>query len=224
MIDKTVPSTVVAQFQGIVCNMATELIWKAYDFRETIADLPPFYLVPNEQDILPAMSAIPADFLGFRKVQLCQYSSGCISKQDMTVVKDIQLTHVRGLPRDVNYNASTRAFRVFPRTPDNIGSPFWFIEGSYKKRPVAITNAQLDTVFPFDDLYLPVYIEVFRWAFYALAGMDKADNQYAKALAFIESMASNEGLNEGDAFIAPAASLVGSYSGFPNSGYYGIFG
>lgn len=223
MVDKIMPSAVVAQYQGIVCNAATDLIWMAYDWKESIETLPPFYLVPNEQDILPPMSAIPADFHGFRKVTLCQYGTGCVAKQTITVVKDLQLTNVYGLPGSINYNPGNRAFRVFPRTPSNIGSPFYFIEGTYKKRPVNITNATLNTLIPFDDQYLPVFVEAFRWAFYALSGQAKAQEQYPIALEAINRMASNEGLNEGDAFIAPASSLVGGYSGFPTGGMYGIF-
>lgn len=224
MVDKIMPSPVVAQYQGIVCNAATDLIWMAYDWKESLAPLPPFYLVPNEQDILPPMSAIPSDFQGFRKVTLCQYATGCVGKATMTVKKDLQLTNVVGLPSCIEYNAANRAFRVFPRTPSNIGAPFYFIEGTYKKRPTLITNSTLNTVIPFDDFYLPVFIEAFRWAFYALSGQSKAQEQYPVALEAINRMASNEGLNEGDIFIAPATSLVGGYSGFPNSGAYGIFG
>jgi len=237
MIDRIIPSPIAIQYQGVICNMATELIWRAYDFKETVADLPPFYLVPNEQDIMPPMANLPADFHGFRQVRMCQYSGGTgidgntgtsggglVYKIPMTVSKDLQLTHVYGLPGSLSFNQANRSVRVFPRTPGNIGAPYFFIDGTYKKRPTLITNATMGTTFPFDDQYLPVFIEVFRWAFYAITGSDKAMNQYAVAMEAIQQMASSEGLNEGDVFIAPATSLVGSFSGFPMSGYYGIFG
>lgn len=242
MVSKQFPSPLVEQFQGIVCNLATNLIWYSYDWRESIETLLPFYLVPNEQDIKPPTNAIPADFQGFRKVSMCQYgqgkNGGGTSKYTITIEKDIQLTQARGLPTVVSYEPETHGFRVFPRTPANIGAPFYWIEGTYKKKPALITNATMNTLFPFDDMYLQVFLEVFRWGFMAVAGSKDAggvsmsngqvyyDGQLGKAMGMIKEMANDQGINDGDVYVSPEEGLVGnSYgSGAPDQGFYGFWG
>ncbi len=99
-----------------------------------------------------------------------------------------------------------------------------------------ITNATMNTTFPFDDMYLQVYVEVFRWGFMAMAGGKDAggvtisngtayyDGQLGKAMGMIKEMANDQGINDGDAYISPEEGLVSNGIGFPDQGYYGLWG
>lgn len=235
VVTLTLPKDVAAQYVSVAANLATNLIWYAYDWRESLEPLRPFYLIPGEQDFKTQFSVLPADFHSLRKCQLCRYSNGTLFKWDMDVTKDLLLTHIKGTPRSIAYEPTTASFRLFPRVSDSLGCPEWFIEGTYKKRPAAITNATIETFLPFDDMYQNVWIEVLRWAFLSAAGSPAAGEvqmngsqivytgQLGKAMAAVEGMAQSEGSQDGDPHIAPSEPLVGGsfvgYTGIPLSGW-----
>jgi len=231
---KTFPSGAENHFAPLVCNVATNLIWHAYDWRESLTDLPPFYLIPSEQDHRMPPAIVPTDFHSLRKVTLCQYTQGALWKADMTPLKDLSLTHIESPPTAISYEASFAGFRVHPRVPANMGCPEWFIEGTYKKRPAKILNTTLDTVLPFDDMYLNVWIEAFQWAYFKVLGSPTAGQaqvqggmiyytgQMANAVAAIEVMANNEGYNDGDGQVSPSAPLVAGRTGLAGNGM-GLF-
>jgi hypothetical protein len=203
--------------------MATNLIWHRYDWRESLTELPPFYLIPNEQDHFIPGSIVPADYHGLRKISYAQFTGTTgYRKQEIKAVRDLPLTQAKGLPQRISYEASRKAFRIFPRVPENIGAPNYFIEGTYKRRPTAVADHTMDTsTLPWDDSYLNVYLEALRWAFLTLVGDTRAgaaqvqggqtlfSGQLATSMAAIETMAATEGLNDHDVQISPEEPLVG---------------
>src|SRR5574341_1952942 len=72
-----------------ICNVATAFIWNGYDFRETLGELPAFYLIPNEQDHGPPFSVVPSDFIGLRKADLVRLTSAPPTRTELNVLKDI---------------------------------------------------------------------------------------------------------------------------------------
>lgn len=233
LIAKTLPKTWEDTYSATACNLATNLIWEGYDWRESLVTLPPFYLIPNEQDHkLPAVT-VPADFLGLRKVGLTQYANGAAASRPISLVKDLEITAAKGIPHSISYEPTISAFRLFPRVPGNIGSPNWFIQGTYKKKPTLITNDTLETLLPFDDKYVYVMMECVRWALLFLgnspaAGKAQAsggvifyDGQLANAISAIERMATDQGVNDGDVRISPSEALV--YGLGQQYGYPGLF-
>jgi hypothetical protein len=213
-----------------IANLAQNVIWTKYDWRETISQLPPFYLIPNEQEYGPPSAIIPADLLGLRQGYLVNTSSAPSRREELKVRHDIRLTNVPSLPSLWGYEASTKRIRLFPRTPSGIGATDWIVDGTYKIRPPKIAAGALQsTLIPWDDLYLSVFVAALKWAAYDAAGDKRAgDVQYvggravytgqlATMHALIDEMASNEGLNQGDPAIAPSESLV--YPG----GYGSVF-
>lgn len=231
---KTYPKAVEDHFAPIVCNLATSLIWHAFDWRASLVALPPFYLVPGEQDHYLPPAIIPSNFHGLRKVELCQYTSGGVNKHELVPLKDLQLTHIKRIPSAISYEASISGFRLHPRVPENMGPPHWFIEGTYKSRPTKITNTTLNTLLPFDDQYLYVWIDTMQWAYDKVSRSPNAGQvqmngpqvlytgQLANAMASISAMAENEGFNDGDAQISPGTSLTAGFG--RTTGYYNIFG
>jgi hypothetical protein len=212
-----------------IANVAMNKIWLAYDWRETIAALPPFYLIAGEQTFGPPSYAVPADFLGLRMAYAAR-TFNPTDRIELTPLADLRLTGAKAFPRNIGYDAATRSFIVFPRVPDGIGSTSWIVDGTYKKKPVKITPEKLQTtVIPWDDLYFDVYVNALKWAAWDAAGDQRAGEiqysggrsvmtgQLGRMHALIDEMAEREGLNNGDPSIAPSSPLVAP------DGYYGIF-
>lgn len=221
-IRSQVPSVAEEQKASAMCNIGTNLIWNAFDWRETVAELPPFWLSPNVQDYGAPFTAVPADFLGLREAQLVDIFSVPPVKTPLKVLRFLEDTHVPALPHAISYEPSQSSFRVFPRVPPGIPGGRYKINGIYKKRPTFITSSNYtSTLLPFDDIYFNVWLEVLRWAAYSATGDQRAgevqigssgryqlSGQLAKAHQAIIEMAENEGMNLGDSTVAPAEPLV----------------
>ncbi len=237
VVSRVLPRMVEQDAAAYICNTAIAQFWKAYDFRETLQVLPPFYLIPMEQDHGTPAVAVPSDFLGLRNAYLCQLASNPAYRSQLSCLKDLPLTQVYGLPQSIGYEPAKLAFRLFPRVPANIGAPSWIIQGEYKKRPTKITADILSsTLVPFDDIYLENMMEVFKWAGWQFAGDPRAGGvqrsgrgaiytgQYAAAKDAIDAMAMNEGLELGDVAIAPAEPLASTYLSSMGTPYGRLFG
>lgn len=204
-----------------LCNLALNEIWKRWDWRESIKALPPFYLLPNEQDYGSPMAVVPSDFAGLRKVWLVRLGSTPPYRQIIRVLRNLDLTHTRWLPHAISYEPAITGFRLFPRVPENVGATDYMIEGDYKCRPVKVLASTLSsTLLPIDDVYLDVWLEGLKWAAWTVSGDERAGQlvkngpvvvatgQYGKFLAKIDEMADSEGLDLGTPPLAPAESLV----------------
>lgn len=159
--------------------------------------------------------------MGLREARLLRASTVPPFRQPLQIIKDLELTHVRYIPHAINFIPASKAFRVYPRVPENIGSPDYMVEGEYKIKPAKITAANLaNTLLPFDDIYFQVWVEVMKWQAFVLDNDPRAGaitvangqttytGQAAVAQQKLEEMASNEGLELGDPVIAPAEPLV----------------
>lgn len=228
-----VPRPIEAERGSKICNIATDFIWRQYDWRESLSDLPPFYLTPLTQDHGAPAVTIPSDFLGLREATLMHiFAAPTNNKWDLKVTKDLKDTQVVQLPHAIAFRPHRRVwgtststsgvFRVFPRVPENVGCPEWCINGTYKTRTTALTPANYtDTVIPFDDMYLMELSQVVRWVMMDLAGdpragtlsyqgntVTNAQGEAAKAALAVKNMANAEGLELGDPVIAPREPLV----------------
>lgn len=203
-----------------VCNVVTNEIWQKFDWRESMATLPPFYLVPHEQDYGAPAVSVPSDYMGLRQVWYTNLNSFPTYLFPMTFSRDLDLTSVEGFPTSISYQRDKQAFRVFPLVPDNIGAPFYMITGTYKKYPTKVTASTFtSTLLPFDDIYLNVWLEGLKWGFWQLQSDNRAQEQYGAFMLALEKMASNEGLELADPIVAPRQGLVGN----PNTGYPWFF-
>ena len=204
-----------------LCNMTLSWVWDKFDWRESMASLPSFYLVPNEQDHGAPTVAIPSNFYGLRWANLVRIDNVPPYRQPLAIIKDLQTTHIRYLPHAICYVPEKQAFRLYPRVPDNIGSPVYLIEGVYKIRPTLLTVENIvTTLLPFDDIYLQMWIETFKWVMWQSEGDPRAGaitdsngqinatGQSAIMMQMIEWVASREGLEMGDPVISPAEPLV----------------
>lgn len=205
-----------------IVNMTLNLVWARWDWRQSLATLPTFYLTPNTQDYGAPAVVIPSDFYGLRWCNLVRTDNIPPYRQPLIIIKDLQTTHIRYFPHSIGYVADRQAFRVFPRVPDNIGSPIYLIEGQYKKvAPLVTTSTLTTTKLPFDDTYLEMWCEVMKYVLYQTDGDQRAGTvtygaggqinmtgQAATAFDFMDWVASMEGLELGDPTIAPNEPLV----------------
>ncbi len=233
-IQPQVPAVTNDQKAATICNIGTNLIWNAFDWRETLEVLPPFWLSPWVQDYGAPLVIVPTDFLGLREAQLTDLSVVPPAHYPMTPVKFLEPTHMKTLPNMISFEPSVNSFRVFPRVPSGLGAARWKIDGVYKKRPTLVTAQNYTaTLLPFDDLYFQVWLEVLRWAAFSAMGEQRAgaamqlpngsiqySGQLATAMSFIHAMAANEGFNLGNSTVAPSESLsVGGNGWWGNSNF-----
>ena len=225
---RKISRSTVDDFGATAANFAQNYIWDKYDWRWSLATLPPFYVVPNEQDHGAPAVVIPPDFYGLRTAYLIRSDNTPPFRMPLKIIKDLEETHIRYLPHAIWYQPDKRAFRIMPRLPDNIGSPMYFVNGTYKKLPVNLTAATLNTtLLPSDDIYSQAWVETLKWALLSMDGDQRAgtiseaggnlvaNGQAAMMISMIKWMAEKEGLELGDPAIAPAEPLVVSGSWRP---------
>lgn len=215
------PAVAEDQKAAMICNIGTNIIWNMYDWRETIERLPSFWLTPWEQDYGAPLVVVPSDFMGLRTATLVDMASNPAARWPMKVMKYLEPTHSLVLPKTIAYEPSIPGFRVFPRTPNGLGSGRFKVDGTYKKRPELVTASTYTALpLPFDDLYFQVWIEVLRWATFSATGNPNAgaatvspsgqvvySGQLGTAMAMINRMAANEGFNLGETTVAPSEPL-----------------
>lgn len=235
MIGRHVPRNVVDDQAADICNLAYNQIWHKYDWRESLKTLPPFYLIPGEQEVGAPFYSVPSDFAGLRKADFVFVAADPPARRTLKVIKDLNITNVQYFPHAIDYNMDTQAFRVFPRCSQNMGAPQYQIEGTYKTVPTKITPATLTTSIPTKDDLIQMWMEGMLWAAYKFTGDQKAGQiqmqngnkvftgQLAIFHATMDQMAANEGLELGDVNISPCEPLFTTYN---NSGttVYGGFG
>ncbi len=209
--NRAFPRDIEADHAAYIANIAMNEVWHAYDWRVSIKELPPFWLIPLIQDYGAPYYAVPLDFYGLRQAYLVQTTSSPLPRrEEMKVIKNIRREYLRGLPRDIGYVPETRSFRVYPQIPENIGASQFLVDGTYKKLAPQVTATTLQTTaIPFDDIYLQNYVEALRWAASAVQdnpnkAMKKQELHYC-----LQEMADQEGLELGNQVTAPSEGLVG---------------
>lgn len=236
MVQRHVPRPVLDDEAANAVNLAQDHLFARYDWRQTLKALPPFYLIPNSQDHGAPFISMPNDFHGLRIVNLHNFNSRPpLTYPPLKIVKNLEITHVRSQPHSICFNPESDSFRVFPRVPEHMGCPYWFISGQYKKRPTKILPTTLNSTIPLDDEYLEIFREGILWAAMKLAkdprageinyqgGFTQITGQMAAFYHTMDKFAAQESVEQGDQFISPSEALAPIY-GYPSMGLFGPFG
>lgn len=222
-ISRGIPRATEEDFAALICNATMEEIWSKYNWRESVKELPAFWLAPGTQDYGAPMVTIPSDFGGLLTAYIVNFTDGEPYIFKMETSKWLDRTSIRGIPRDIGYYPETNSFRVNPVPDGGTGVPNWVVNGTYKTNAPKVTPATYSgTLLPFDDSEFFHLMEVFKWKGMELAGMNageivrsgagiQASGQAAKAIAAVEEMAANQGLLDGDTHIHPSGPLVSNY-------------
>ncbi len=211
--------------QEYAMNSAIKKMWLAYDWRGTVVKLPPFWLVPGEQDYGSPTYSIPSDFYGLREVYLVWVGGTNIPlRKYLPVVENLEKTHLEGAPQVICYRAAAQKFRVHPGPTLGMSAPNYLIDGTYKKRPCRWTRAALASRLLWDDEYFDIFVQAYVWAVLRLSGQTKAaaeqDQVFRQAL--MEGTQS-ENLELGEPSIHPSEGIALNNNSWGSGwGYGGI--
>lgn len=221
LIAKGIPKSFIDDNAATLCNLATNKIWMRYDWRESLASLPPVYLLPNIQDIGSPLNAVPSDLQGLREVKIRLVNGAEIRDTPLQVLRNCEPTEFEGHPTAISYIKELQCLRLHPRPTSEFSAPNYFLSGIYKKLPTKITSSTLNTLLPFDDIYFQVWLETMRWAAFSVLGDPKAGTnqsgngqrfttgQLATCEAMIDQMAEDQGINSGEVAVAPSEPIWG---------------
>lgn len=207
-----------------ICNMTNGEIWNAYNWRQSLAQLPPFGLVPQQQEYGAPEVAVPPDFQGFNQAFVCRTTVTPPSKWPLYTRRDIQNTHIQNYPSYIGYDGASESFRLDRPAPNNINGHEWIVIGEYKKLPTKVTSSNFGTLLlPYADRHLSNVTQVMRWAAGVAQGAKDIETRQILAFRAINDMARDEGFELGDPNIAPEEALVGNgwgFGNFPGPGFW----
>lgn len=198
-------------------NLAVNKMWRAYDWRGTVVTLPPFWIVPNQNDY-GATVAVPSDFLGLREVYRVQLNGTSPVYSEIRVVQNLEQSGLdaSGISDKwaIAYKEELGVFRLHPRPGGGWAAPNTMISGTYKKLPTKITRATLASTLPFDDTYFDVFTASLAWA--ALVSSGARDDAMKQDMIFQSVLASataEAGRERGMQYMHPSESLMDSFNG-----------
>ena len=224
-----------ATIGALAMNITIQEIWKAAPWRNSVAEIPSFHLVPLQQDYGAPQLVLPTDFWKIERAYLYDLNSDMV-----TPIRELNV--MTGLPVDsdgdpypntISYELSRNAIRVHPRPPDNVPIPMWLVSGEYKKRWNYTFSSTVyyrllpqhlqATPMPWADQYFGNVVRVMKWVLATLSnktsragGTTKQGNTTASfglagdARAAIEEMVMDERLSMGVDIIRPNEPLVWS--------------
>ncbi len=193
---------------ALICDMVNSFIWNRADWRVSLVQMPPFYLVALQQDYVAPYVTIPSDFLGLRQALLVYNGTEPATVYPkLDVMRYLDKTYAQSRTTSISYEAEISGFRIWPRCPSGIGVMDYQIEAKYKKLPTKVTTATLESPLPFDDIYFQVYVEGMKYFLKPVA--QQTDQDLARFLGAIDVMAAREAVNLGEQPLAPADPLVG---------------
>jgi hypothetical protein len=203
----------------MLADIAQSIVWNAADWKQTLADLPPFWLVPQEQDY-----AAPADCQGLRSTYLVHVTTDPIYRTPpLNIKKDLDPTYYVGVPTEISFDQASNKIRLYPSPAEFMASPEWLVEGTYKKTPTKITSSNIGTALvPIDDRFFDVFRKALAYAFLdslsdPRAGQIQYDRRSRSYIATgalgslrmaLLDMAESENIDLGDEVIAPSEPLI----------------
>lgn len=212
-------------FAVFAVNEAVNQMWLAYPWPQSLDELVPFYMTPNESDIVYPLGAVPSDFLALWEVEIQSTTRGA-SPLPLEIRRSLGVSAFTGQPTTIAYmeeigpGDQQKGFRVHPTPSEGWGPPHYHVIGIYKKTPTAFTGDTVaTTVLPFDDLFFTVYLEALRYQYYNLLGDPRAgraqwqngsiayDGQLAKFQAALREATQQFSQLEGEVRYAPESTL-----------------
>lgn len=195
--------------QELATNVAISEMWRAYDWRGTVVQLPPFWLVPGQQDYGTPTYVIPDDYFGLREVYLVLLTNTTWpGRKKLDVVENLERTGMQDSPQSICYRPSIAGFRIHPAPTLSMAAPNYLIDGTYKKRPPKWTSANYASQLLWDDIYFDPFVSACVWASLKLSGQRKpALEQYAIFRQDLERAREDENLELGERVIHPAEAL-----------------
>ena len=209
----------ITPFAAPICDEALSFIWDAFDWKASLGELAPFYLLPQEQDYGAPLSAVPSDLMVLRTARVRNNDSYTV--KDLDVVASLPVTDLFAFPDTISYEPAVSKFRVHPVPPGSLVASQYQVEGTYKKNHTQVTPATINSlVLPWDDQYFDVFRKTLRWKWLDETGSSmagqivfypdgsvSATGSAAVAWHAILNMARREGLGDAPEQIVPNVEL-----------------
>ena len=224
-IQKCISRSLEEDMAANILNKSVAEIWKKYDWRESLEDLPSFWLAPNTQDYGSPLVVIPSDFAGLRRGYVVNLNGTPAQEYELTILKWLPETTVKGFPQNIGYIPEKDAFRLNPLPTDSLCVPNFIVRGTYKKVPPRITPSNyIDSALPWPDQYFNNICEFVKYeAFKQVRDFSNAEKQQGFAFEAIRSMADDVGLNDNDSFISPSSPLAINDYNWPGGRFGGRY-
>jgi hypothetical protein len=204
------PRALDQPLQELATNIAINEMWKAYDWRGTVVQLPPFWLVPGDQDYGTPTYVIPDDYFGLREVYLVTLTNTTWPvRKKLEIVENLERTGLQDLPQSICYRSSIAGFRVHPCPTFSMAAPNYLIDGTYKKRPPKWTSASYASQLLWDDIYFSAFVSACVWAAFKLSGQRQAAmEQYLIFQQDLQRAKEDENLELGERVIHPTEGIA----------------
>lgn len=193
-----------------VLNLAQEIIWRAYPWRWTIAELAPFWGIPYEQDYGAPFVAVPSDFLELQFANIVRINNWVSTRSPLQIQRGLPKTSYVNRPNSICYVPEKECFRIHPRPPHSFCPPDFLIEGWYKKTPTIVTPATYQsTELPSMSHQRHMWQEAITWAYYVVTkDQQNIDKAYQRAMQAIAQTADAEAVALGNPNIHPSEGIV----------------
>ena len=201
-----------------VANRAIHLFWTTYPWRDTLAELPPFYPIPGEADHVTPDIQIPSNFWALDVVMLKQING---DEYDLRISNKLPRASYEDWPTAIAYVPEIAGFRLHPLPNAGMSAPWCQIEGTYKKKPPTVTDDNFDTdALPLDEMYQDVYEQAVRYKYFETLGDSRAGEvayvrgipqytgQLGRYMAAVQTAIGRENLHRGKEIDAPAEGLA----------------
>lgn len=226
MLQRQIPRISEDTHAETIINAGLNMIWMAYDWRESLSEFTPFYLIPGRQDYPEDIIDIPSDMHGIKQAFFVRLNGDTTIKTPLKVIKQLNKTSMQLPPNAITFMTTMAdnksGYRIHPRPPQGYGAPYYMIEGTYKKRTPVVTASTLTNTIAFDDMYQGVLFDACLYQAKRMSGAQDANNHYQNAVISITQMANAEGLADGESSFAPSEPLVSvPYAGVPYPNYFG---
>lgn len=204
-------------FALFVANEALKWMWREYDWRESLKELPPLYMTPNEPDFSTLLNPLPTDFWYLREAWIRGVGGETF---DLNIVADLPISSRTGRPTSIGPAHQKDTLRLFPTPAEGWGAPFYQVEGSYKATPTLYDATTLSSALPFDDQYFDCYLAALRYKYFDTIGSPRAGGteiqggavRYTGELATYKRLRAeavgHEVATRGSQFIAPSDGLL----------------
>lgn len=187
-------------------NMGIAKVWRAWDWKGSVSDLPPFWLVPGLQDY----NNVPTDYLGLREAYLIQPNDGVPSFEPLKTIHNLGTTDREGCPEAIGFLDKSGYFRLDVTAAGGYCAPNFMVGGTYKRQPAKVLLANLMTVTPWDDQYFDVVVAGFAWAALLCSGQRQSALEADAVFRTILFEALTEaGREKGPEYPHPAESVMG---------------
>jgi len=205
LISAVYPHVFTEPYGARFVNEVVSIMWHRYPWRQSLEDLPPFYLIDGQAEVYAPLVNIPTDFHGLHEVWLQHYGG---DTEPIEITANLSKYNVYGKPEAICYLPEKSGFRLWP-IPSGYNPPYWWVAGTYKKKPTEITNENLASQeLPFDDIYAHVIRQGLLWKFkQEIIQSPEADSEFTKFLIMLRDMAATEGLVAGPVVIHPEEDL-----------------